>query len=73
MRSQPVILFEFGLGGADYFGIDADKMYEFFSSLNYALYTVDDFAYARDALRSSAFSLYFKSNSKYNFVAAPQR
>jgi FkbM family methyltransferase len=71
VRSRPVILFEFGLGGADYFGVDAATMHDFFSSLDYALYTVDDFAYGREALSLVAFKSCFELNSKYNFVASP--
>jgi FkbM family methyltransferase len=72
LNSRPVILFEFGLGGADYFGVDSRKMHDFFSSLGYALYTVDDYVSDGDALGWSEFRSFFDLNSKYNFVASPR-
>jgi FkbM family methyltransferase len=72
IRSRPLILFEFGLGGADYFGVDAGKMYDLFPALDYAIYTVPDHVRGRDALTAAAFSGLFTLNATYNFVAAPR-
>jgi FkbM family methyltransferase len=72
-RSRPLILFEFGLGGADYFGVDAAKMYALLETLGYEVHTVADYIDGREALTLPAFTTHFNSNSKYNFVAAPKR
>ncbi len=69
-RSRPLIVFEFGLGGADYFGVDAETMYDFFKALNYELFSVSDFAQGRPCLSLSSFKSCFETNSQYNFVAA---
>jgi Methyltransferase FkbM domain len=71
--SRPVILFEFGLAGADYFGVDAAKMYALLQALGYEVYTVADHVEGREPLTLSAFTTHFNLNSKYNFVAAPKR
>ena len=72
IRSRPLILFEFGLGGADYFGIDAQEMYALFATLDYAVFTVDDYVRGREPFTAAAFSACFNLNSKFNFVAAPR-
>ena len=71
-RSRPVILFEFGLGGADFFGVDAAKMFDLLSSFDYAVYTVPDYVHGLEALSLVNFTNHFNLNSKYNFVAAPR-
>jgi hypothetical protein len=63
IRSRPLILFEFGLGGADYFGIDAQEMYALFATLDYAVFTVDDYVCGRDPFTAAAFSACFNLNS----------
>jgi FkbM family methyltransferase len=68
--SRPHVLFEFGLGGADYFGVGADAMFEFFEAHRYALYTAADYAHGGEPLDSHAFAACFASNSAYNFLAA---
>ena len=72
LRSRPVILFEFGLGGADYFGVTPREMYDFFNTIEYRLHGVEEFVSARNELSFSEFRLYFDLNSKYNFIASPQ-
>jgi FkbM family methyltransferase len=72
-RSRPLILFEFGLGGADYFGVDAAKMHGLLETFGYEVYTVSDYVNRREALTLPAFTTHFNLNSKYNFVAAPKR
>lgn len=71
-RSRPTVLFEFGLGGADYFGVDADTMFDFFATRGYALFTVPGYADGAAALDRDAFAACFATNSAYNFVAAPR-
>ena len=70
-RTRPVVLFEFGLGGAEYFGVGADEMHAFFSGLGYRLHRVADAVDGRPALDREAFQQCFESNSAYNFVAFP--
>jgi FkbM family methyltransferase len=72
-RSRPLILFEFGLGGADYFGVDDQMMFELFASMDYALYTLEDCIDDGGPLAFSDFHRHFAQNSKYNFVARSRR
>jgi FkbM family methyltransferase len=70
-RDRPTILFEFGLGGAEYFGADADAMFSHFAALDYRLYTVADRVAGGVAVSAAAFRECYARNSAYNFVAAP--
>jgi FkbM family methyltransferase len=71
-RSGPCVLFEFGLGGAEYFGVASDAMFDFFDAHGYALYTAPAYVEGGASLDRSAFGTCFASNSAYNFVAAPR-
>jgi hypothetical protein len=73
IRSRPLVLFEFGLGGADYFGVNAEEMYGLFAAFDYGVCTVPDYVGGRGALTSSEFGAVFSLNTAYNFVAAPRR
>lgn len=71
-RFRPRILFEFGLGGAEYFGVGADTMFQFFDCAGYDLFTMDNLI--RDsALTVEGFRTCFERNTNYNFLAAPRR
>jgi FkbM family methyltransferase len=70
--SRPLILFEFGLGGAEYFGVDADKMFDYFGKHDFAVYTVATYARNGEPLGRSQFQKCFELNSAYNFIAAPR-
>ena len=70
-KSRPCVLFEFGLGGAEYFGVGADVMFEFFAGHRYALSTAAEYADGGTPLDRDAFATCFASNSAYNFMAAP--
>jgi len=70
-RGRPVILFEFGLGGAEYFGADADAMFSWFAEAGYRLYRVADYVARGEALEADAFRRCYVRNTAYNFVAAP--
>lgn len=70
-RCRPVVLFEFGLGGADYFGVDAERMFAFFEACGYAIYRVPAYAAGGTPLDRESFGVCFATNSAFNFVAAP--
>jgi FkbM family methyltransferase len=70
-RSRPRVLFEFGLGGAEYFGVDADRMFGFFDALGYDLFALQDVS-REGRLTEAAFRVAFQTNAAYNFLAAPR-
>ncbi len=71
-RFRPRILFEFGLGGAEYFGVGARSMFRFFDRAGYDLFTLDKMS--RDsALTAEGFCDCFERNTHYNFLAEPRR
>lgn len=70
-RWRPRVLFEFGLGGAEYFGVDADRMFRFFDALGYDLFALPD-VIGEARLTETAFRVAFETNAAYNFLAAPR-
>jgi FkbM family methyltransferase len=71
-RCRPIVLFEFGLGGADYFGVDAVKMFQFFETLGYALFALQEYTPStKHALDFAEFKQCFDTNSNWDFVAIP--
>ena len=71
-RFRPRILFEFGRGGAEYFGVDADAMFQFLDRAGYNVFTMENVT-PGGALTIEAFRDCFERNTHYNFVAAPRR
>lgn len=71
-RCRPVVLFEFGIGGANYFGVYPDIMYNFLIEIGYAVYTVGDYLSGQRPLDLAKFKQHFDLCSQYNFVAAPE-
>ena len=71
-QRRPIVLFEFGLGGAEHFGADADAMFSHFAALDYRLYRVADRVARRPPLDVEALRECYARNSAYNFVAAPR-
>lgn len=71
-RFRPRVLFEFGRGGAEYFGVGADAMFQFFDRAGYDLFTLDKLT-PDGALTAEGFGACFERNTHYNFLAAPRR
>ena len=71
-RCKPIVLFEFGLGGADYFRVDAVKIFQFFDTLGYALFALQEYTPStKHALDFGEFKQCFDLNSHWDFVAIP--
>ena len=68
---RPVIVFEFGIGAADIYGLTPATMYTFFSNLNYHIGLMSDFLKTGKPLSSEKFEDQFTHNKNYYFVAWP--
>ncbi|HTO14278.1 MAG TPA: FkbM family methyltransferase [Edaphocola sp.] len=66
---KPVLIFEFGLGAANHYGIDAKKMYSLLAKYNYKIYTLSNWIKKRNDLTQEAFDESFRTNKHYYFIA----
>ncbi len=72
-RNQPIVLFECGKGGSDYYGTDPATLYAFVTkNLELDIYTLKSYIKKEKALPSEQFVALFDSNKEYYFVAAPK-
>jgi FkbM family methyltransferase len=66
---HPVIIFEFGIGGSDVYGVTPEEMYAFLSSFNYKIFLLEDFIRQRHSLSSEGFQKQFREKLNYYFAA----
>ena len=67
---HPLLIFEFGKGGADYYGVTAGQMYGYLADeLGYGIYTLDAFVRNGNPLGLNEFTEDFETGKEYYFVA----
>jgi FkbM family methyltransferase len=71
-KHQPVVIFEFGLGAADHYGVQPGDIHLYFSNLHYQLNTLEGFLVSKKGLEVAEFTSLYQSNAEYYFVASPQ-
>ncbi len=70
--NKPLVLFECGVGGSDYYGTTAEEIYRFFDKeVNLKISLLQSFVKNMDALDQKEFSKHFTENTEYYFVAHP--
>ena len=68
---HPLLIFEFGKGGAEYYGVKAEDMYGYLvEELGYGIYTLDEFVRQGTSLSFSDFSNDYDTGKEYYFVAS---
>lgn len=71
-RCKPVVIFEFGLGAADFYGSTPDLLYRFISAdCGMKISTLRGFLYNRPSLTIEKFKTLFEKGKEYYFVAHP--
>ena len=71
-KFRPYIIFEFGLGSSDFYGIDGKAMFDFLNlELEMNIATLKSFIKRGKPLSEAEFVDCFNSNSEYYFVAYP--
>lgn len=65
---NPLVLFEFGMGGSDAYGITPEKMYEFLDRLGYRISLLDDFLEHRPSLSNQDFNRQVYGKVNYYFI-----
>jgi FkbM family methyltransferase len=72
-RWRPVVVFEHGLGAADYYGTVPEDVHALFAEAGMAVSLMENFLAGRDALTVDEFALQFRSGANYYFVAYSAR
>ncbi|HSN50537.1 MAG TPA: FkbM family methyltransferase [Bacteroidales bacterium] len=73
-RSRPIIIFECGLGAADYYGTKPEEMYGLLSSdCGLRIRTMKGFLKNHPALTEKEFSKLFSTGGEYYFIASPDQ
>jgi len=71
-ESKPVVVFEFGLGASDYYGINPSDMFELFNSeAGLRISTLQSFVKGQPPLNGDEFEHCYQSGSEYYFVGHP--
>jgi FkbM family methyltransferase len=68
-RDKPVIAFEFGIGGSEFYNISAQDMFKFFAERNYLLFDYQLFLNKSLPYNEKSFIQTYRENIIYNFVA----
>lgn len=69
-RDKPLLIFEFGKGAADRYGVRPNEMYRYLSATGYSIHTLADADLGfHTPLSSAQFEQCFEQGSEYYFVA----
>jgi FkbM family methyltransferase len=71
-QSQPLILFEYGKGGAEAYNVTPATMFDFFAKRHYSIYLLQLFLKQKISLSLEQFITNYNSNREYFFVASPK-
>lgn len=72
-QNKPVVIFEFGLGASDYYGVKPESLFEFFKGIDFRLSTMKSFLKNKEGLDLDNFVNLYHTNEEYYFVAWPSR
>ncbi len=69
--SKPTILFESGRGASDFYGTDANSLFEFLNDeIGLKIFTLKSFISNRQPASKQQFEHYFNSNEEFCFIAS---
>lgn len=69
--SQPYIVFEHGLGASEFYETGPQDVFNFFSALNYELFTLGQYLKEKKPMTSKEFENQFYDRLNYYFLAKP--
>jgi FkbM family methyltransferase len=73
-RCRPVIIFECGKGGSDYYGTNPADVYAFLKNeTGHNIFLLSDWLKRKPPLTEQQFNHYFDTNEEYYFLAYPSR
>jgi FkbM family methyltransferase len=72
MTKKPAVIFEFGLGASDHYGISPEVFFQYLSDeCGYGIFLLDDFLKKKNPLKKAAFVDTYNKNTEYYFIASP--
>jgi FkbM family methyltransferase len=71
LRCRPFVLFEFGLGSAEFYGSGPELMYDLLQEVKLNVFCLGDFLSNNKPLSKDQFKQHFDHGSEYYFIAAP--
>ena len=73
-ENKPLLIFEFGLGGADRYGVTPAELYNLVcGEYGYAIYTLDGYTKSLSPLSEADLTKFFYDAIEYYFVASPKK
>jgi FkbM family methyltransferase len=69
-RCHPLIIFEFGQGAADKYGVRPFDLLSYFQSLEYGVFSLEGYLKSEEAIAEPVMSTFFETGSEYYFIAA---
>jgi hypothetical protein len=66
---HPLIIFEFGIGGSDYYGTTPQMIFSLFENYQYQVSLLHDFVAKQPPLSQEMFSEQFHKKKNYYFIA----
>ena len=70
-RNKPVIIFEFGLGAADFYGTNPEDIFSLLENAGLKISLLKDFIKNRQSIDLKNFKYFYETNKEYYFVASP--
>jgi hypothetical protein len=70
-KNKPLVLFEFGLGGADVYGTKPEEIFELFSECGLGISTIEYFNDRKAPFSKEEFNGQFYKNYNFFFIAFP--
>lgn len=71
LRCRPYVLFEFGLGSAEFYGSGPEMMFDLLQEVKLNVFCLSDFLGNLTPLSKDKFIQHFNQGSEYYFIAAP--
>lgn len=72
-RTRPFVIFEHGLGAADFYGTRPEQIHDFFGGIGLEVSLLEDWLASRPALSRAAFVEQFDKRLNFYFLAHPER
>jgi FkbM family methyltransferase len=70
---HPLIIFEFGIGGSDIYGVTPAIMFKFLEEKGYSVSLLNNFLSKRKAMTLKEFEKQFTEKTNYYFIARPAK
>lgn len=68
-KEKPYLIFECGLGAAEYYGTTPEEVFDFLGKLGYQIFLMADWLKEKESVDRATFIEIFKQNKEYYFLA----